>query len=150
MRLFFALYSWNASPVDGTNISRLLAAKGREFHFPIDLAETPPQGFEGTDTTKCCSNTSNAYFHSGTDKSGCSKYSTRTEKEYHRNLKNKIQNYERIPAGRPGHSEKTGLIIRVSGSVSKTSLSNKRPIQSHRKTGKRNIPPHPPPTLHRR
>jgi hypothetical protein len=42
MGVFFALYGWNASPVDGTNVTRSLAAKGRGFHFPINVVEPPP------------------------------------------------------------------------------------------------------------
>ncbi len=36
--VFFALYGWNAGPVDGTDIPRSVVAIGREFPFPIDLA----------------------------------------------------------------------------------------------------------------
>ena len=42
MGVLFAIYAWNASPVDGTNIIRSFAAKGREFPFLIDIAEAPP------------------------------------------------------------------------------------------------------------
>ena len=40
MGALFALCAWNASPIDGTNIIRSFAAKGREFPFPIDLPES--------------------------------------------------------------------------------------------------------------
>ena len=40
MGTLFALYAWNASPTDGTNIIRSFAAKGREFPFPIDLPDS--------------------------------------------------------------------------------------------------------------
>jgi len=33
----FALYAWNAGPVDGTDIARSTVAMGRDFPFPIDL-----------------------------------------------------------------------------------------------------------------
>jgi hypothetical protein len=33
----FALYSWNASPIDVTDISRSLVAIGREFPFPTNI-----------------------------------------------------------------------------------------------------------------
>jgi hypothetical protein len=36
----FALYAWNASPIDGTDISRSIVAIGREFPFPIDIEPT--------------------------------------------------------------------------------------------------------------
>jgi hypothetical protein len=36
-RTLFALYRWNAAPVDGTNIVRSMAAVNREFLFPIDI-----------------------------------------------------------------------------------------------------------------
>ena len=36
--VLFALYAWNAGPVDGTNISQSVVAIGREFPFPIDLS----------------------------------------------------------------------------------------------------------------
>jgi len=38
----FALYAWNAGPIDGTDITRSYAALGRSFPFPIDLATMPP------------------------------------------------------------------------------------------------------------
>ena len=37
--LSFAAYSWNAAPIDGTNIIRSFAAKGRVFPFPLQIAE---------------------------------------------------------------------------------------------------------------
>ena len=36
----FAVYAWNASPIDGTNIIRSFAAVGREFLFPIDVSDS--------------------------------------------------------------------------------------------------------------
>ena len=39
----FAVYSWNAGPIDGTDIPRLVAAIGREFPFPIDLVPALPR-----------------------------------------------------------------------------------------------------------
>ena len=33
----FAVYVWNASPIDGTDLIRSAVAIGREFPFPIDL-----------------------------------------------------------------------------------------------------------------
>ena len=33
----FAAYSWNAAPIDGTNIIRSFVAKGRVFPFPIQI-----------------------------------------------------------------------------------------------------------------
>ena len=35
--VMFAMYAWNASPVDGTNIPRSVAAIGKEIPFPIDI-----------------------------------------------------------------------------------------------------------------
>ena len=49
--IFFAIYGHNSSPVDGTNIIRSFAAKGRTFPFPLDLAlgQRPvTSGREGT------------------------------------------------------------------------------------------------------
>ena len=37
MGALFAVYAWNSSPVDGTDIGRAVAAIGREFPFPIDI-----------------------------------------------------------------------------------------------------------------
>ncbi len=37
--ILLALYAWNSAPVDGTDISRSLIVKGREFRFPIDFLE---------------------------------------------------------------------------------------------------------------
>ena len=36
--VYFSLYAWNSSPIDGTNIIRSFVAKGRTFPLPIDLA----------------------------------------------------------------------------------------------------------------
>lgn len=35
----FAAYSWNAAPIDGTNLVRSFVAKGRDFPFPLQIAE---------------------------------------------------------------------------------------------------------------
>ena len=35
----FATYSWNAAPIDGTNLIRSFVAKGRVFPFPIQVTE---------------------------------------------------------------------------------------------------------------
>ena len=41
--VLFALYGWNASPVDGTDVGRAFIAIRQEFPFPIDMSlETPP------------------------------------------------------------------------------------------------------------
>jgi hypothetical protein len=37
--VMFATYSWNAAPIDGTNLIRSFVAKGRVFPFPIQVAE---------------------------------------------------------------------------------------------------------------
>ena len=39
----FAVYNWNAGPIDGTDIPRSVAAIGREFPFPIDLVPALPR-----------------------------------------------------------------------------------------------------------
>ena len=50
MNALFAVYAWNGSPVDGTDIIRSFAAKARTFHFPLDIqhndevARIPQQG----------------------------------------------------------------------------------------------------------
>lgn len=43
--VMFATYSWNAAPIDGTNLIRSFVAKGRVFPFPIQVAEddNPPR-----------------------------------------------------------------------------------------------------------
>jgi hypothetical protein len=45
----FALYGWNAGPIDGTNIPRSVGAIGRDFPFPLDTQTRPTfvNGFEG-------------------------------------------------------------------------------------------------------
>jgi hypothetical protein len=45
----FALYGWNAGPIDGTSISRSVGATGRDFPFPLDTQTRPTfvNGFEG-------------------------------------------------------------------------------------------------------
>ena len=37
--VMFATYSWNAAPIDGTNLIRSFVAKGRVFPFPIQILE---------------------------------------------------------------------------------------------------------------
>ena len=37
--VMFATYSWNAAPIDGTNLIRSFVAKGRVFPFPIQVSE---------------------------------------------------------------------------------------------------------------
>jgi hypothetical protein len=37
MDCLFAVYAWNGSPVDGTDIIRSFAAKARTLHFPLDV-----------------------------------------------------------------------------------------------------------------
>jgi hypothetical protein len=41
MNVYFAMYAWNASPIDGTDIVRSFAAKARTFNFPLDVQEEP-------------------------------------------------------------------------------------------------------------
>ena len=43
--VMFATYSWNAAPIDGTNLIRSFVAKGRVFPFPLQIAEedNPPR-----------------------------------------------------------------------------------------------------------
>ena len=43
MNSSFACYAWNAGPVDGTDVVRSFAAKARQFHFPLDIAESVPR-----------------------------------------------------------------------------------------------------------
>lgn len=33
----FATYAWNASPIDGTDVTRSFVARGRDFPFPLDV-----------------------------------------------------------------------------------------------------------------
>ena len=37
--VMFATYSWNAAPIDGTNLIRSFVAKGRVFPFPLQITE---------------------------------------------------------------------------------------------------------------
>ena len=39
----FAVYAWNAAPVDGTDVVRSFAAKARTFRFPLDISEPVPR-----------------------------------------------------------------------------------------------------------
>ena len=45
----FATYSWNAAPVDGTDIERAVVAIGRSFPFPIDIAQAQPSTEGGSE-----------------------------------------------------------------------------------------------------
>ena len=38
----FATYSWNAAPVDGTDIERAIVDIGRSFPFPTDITQAQP------------------------------------------------------------------------------------------------------------
>jgi hypothetical protein len=41
MNVYFAMYAWNASPIDGTDIVRSFAAKACTFNFPLDVQKEP-------------------------------------------------------------------------------------------------------------
>jgi hypothetical protein len=41
MNVYFAMYSWNASPIDGTDIVWSFAEKAQTFNFPLDVQEEP-------------------------------------------------------------------------------------------------------------
>jgi hypothetical protein len=41
MNVYFAMYTWNASPIDCTDIVRSFAAKAHTFNFPLDVQEEP-------------------------------------------------------------------------------------------------------------
>ena len=41
--ILMSLYTWNSSPVVGTDISRSLLVTGREFNFPIDFSSEQHQ-----------------------------------------------------------------------------------------------------------
>jgi uncharacterized membrane protein len=45
----FALYGWNAGPINGTDIPRLVGAIGQTFLFPLDTQTGPTfvNGFKG-------------------------------------------------------------------------------------------------------
>jgi hypothetical protein len=99
MGVFFALYGWNASPVDGTNITRSLAAKGREFHFPIDVAETPPKGFEGTNTAEWLLQHIECVFPLWDKQKRLLRILNDDRKQYHQDLKNKNRNMKEFHPG---------------------------------------------------
>lgn len=42
--VLFSVYAWNASPIDGTDISRSLVTISRDFTFPIDIESTVMRG----------------------------------------------------------------------------------------------------------
>ena len=42
--VMFATYSWNAAPIDGTNLIRSFVAKGRVFPFPLQIDEEENPG----------------------------------------------------------------------------------------------------------
>jgi hypothetical protein len=48
----FALYGWNAGPINGTNIPRSVGAIGRDFLFLLDTQTRPTfvNGLEGANT----------------------------------------------------------------------------------------------------
>ena len=55
--VMFALYAWNALPINGTDILRSFVAVGREFPFPIDMLTPggPPEGLmEGQQALDYC------------------------------------------------------------------------------------------------
>jgi hypothetical protein len=39
--VLLAGYAWNAAPINGRNIIRSFAAKGREFRFPLEAVDEP-------------------------------------------------------------------------------------------------------------
>ena len=48
--VFFAMYAWNAGPLDGTDIAQSVVYIGREFPFPIELS--PERVRESTSEVK--------------------------------------------------------------------------------------------------
>ena len=84
----FAVYAWNAAPVDGTNITRSYAAIGREFPFPIDLEREPlvprEHHSQGEQTLQHIT-TAMPLFHKQQE---LLHYLTEDRREHHRQLKN--------------------------------------------------------------
>ena len=80
-------YAWNASAIDGTNISRSVAAVGREFPFPFDLSLTdPPLPVHGDlATVYHYLRQGQAHASFATD---ILKFLAEDRREYHRNLAN--------------------------------------------------------------
>ena len=99
MGVFFSLYGWNASPVDGTNITRSVAAKGREFNFPIDLAETPPEGFQGTNSAEWLLQHIECVFPLWDKQKHLLRILNEDRKQYHRDLKNRNRHMKEFQPG---------------------------------------------------
>lgn len=95
----FAVYAWNAAPVDGTNITRGYAAIGRDFPFPIDIEREPIVEREAQNQGEQVLTHINAAFPMFHKQQELLKIINDERREYHRDLKNKSRNTKQFQPG---------------------------------------------------
>ena len=85
----FALYGWNASPVDGTDIPRCFAALGREFPFPLETRlNRPVSRVNNSNQGELVSEHVDAVFPLLAKQRELLKILVQERREHHRNLRN--------------------------------------------------------------
>ena len=87
--MLLALYAWNTAPVDGTNITRSLAAIGREFPFPIELREDAPIQSVSQNTTEVVLERTEAFLPLLCKQQDIFKALLEDQRKHHRKLVNK-------------------------------------------------------------
>jgi hypothetical protein len=85
----FALYGWNASPVDGTDIPRCFAAMGRDFPFPLEVRlNRPVPRVNNSNQGELVSEHVDAVFPLLAKQRELLKILVQERREHHRNLRN--------------------------------------------------------------
>ena len=87
--MLLALYAWNAAPVDGTNITRSVAAIGREFPFPIEIQEDAPVEALASNTTEVVLERTEAFLPLLRKQQDIFRILSQDQRDHHRDLVNK-------------------------------------------------------------
>ena len=95
----FAVYAWNASPVDGTNVIRAYAAIGREFPFPIDFERDPIVPRETQNQGEQTLNHIDNAFPLWHKQREMLRILNEERREYHRQLKNQGRSMKKFAPG---------------------------------------------------
>ena len=95
----FAVYAWNAAPVDGTNIVRSYAAIGREFPFPIDFERDPIVAREHTAQGQQTIEHVDSAFPLWRKQQEVLKLLVQERREHHRQLKNEGRSMKTFSPG---------------------------------------------------
>jgi hypothetical protein len=77
----------------------VVAAIGRKFIFPLNLAETPPEGFQGTNSAEWLLQHIKCVFPLWDKQKRLLKILNEDRKQYHRDLKNKNRHMKEFQPG---------------------------------------------------